>query len=190
MATRAEISPVSSSKPSPTSHRPSSRSRTISGAPRAAPRAGPIAGVAQHVSGQFPLEMEYITAAAEGKQMPAYSLGRHQRQERWPRREEQRREQGRRPPRAARRRLLDRRLCPRPERRAARPRRGARAGRRRECDRAAANRGRCSDRPRPRTHEEPAGVSSDYSRRLSSPYCFVSGFSRSSACARFSATGR
>lgn len=27
----------------------------------------------QHVSGQFPLEMEYITAAAEGKEMPAYS---------------------------------------------------------------------------------------------------------------------
>jgi len=31
-----------------------------------------VAGVAQHVSGQFPLEMEYITAAAEGKEMPAY----------------------------------------------------------------------------------------------------------------------
>ncbi len=32
-----------------------------------------VAGVAQHVSGQFPLEMEYISAAAEGKPMPAYS---------------------------------------------------------------------------------------------------------------------
>jgi len=32
-----------------------------------------VAGLAQHVSGQFPLEMEYITAAAEGKEMPAYS---------------------------------------------------------------------------------------------------------------------
>src|SRR3990172_2427441 len=37
------------------------------------PEGWTIAGVAQHVSGQFPLEMEYITAAAEGKQMPAYS---------------------------------------------------------------------------------------------------------------------
>src|SRR5207247_10435317 len=31
------------------------------------------AGVAQHVSGQFPLEMQYITAAAEGKSLPGYS---------------------------------------------------------------------------------------------------------------------
>jgi hypothetical protein len=31
------------------------------------------AALAQHVSGQFPLEMEYITAAAEGKASPAYS---------------------------------------------------------------------------------------------------------------------
>ena len=37
------------------------------------PEGWTIAGVAQHVSGQFPLEMEYITAAAEGKEMPAYS---------------------------------------------------------------------------------------------------------------------
>jgi uncharacterized damage-inducible protein DinB len=37
------------------------------------PEGWTVAGVAQHVSGQFPLEMEYITAAAEGKQMPAYS---------------------------------------------------------------------------------------------------------------------
>jgi hypothetical protein len=32
-----------------------------------------VAQTAQHVSGQFPLEMEYITAAAEGKPMPVYS---------------------------------------------------------------------------------------------------------------------
>jgi hypothetical protein len=32
-----------------------------------------VAATAQHVSGQFPLEMEYITAAAEGKAMPGYS---------------------------------------------------------------------------------------------------------------------
>jgi hypothetical protein len=37
------------------------------------PEGWTIASVAQHVSGQFPLEMQYITAAAEGKQMPAYS---------------------------------------------------------------------------------------------------------------------
>jgi hypothetical protein len=37
------------------------------------PEGWTIAGVAQHVSGQFPLEMQYITAAAEGKEMPAYS---------------------------------------------------------------------------------------------------------------------
>jgi hypothetical protein len=32
-----------------------------------------LAATAQHVSGQFPLEMEYITAAAEGREAPAYS---------------------------------------------------------------------------------------------------------------------
>ena len=32
-----------------------------------------VAVIAQHVSGQFPLEMEYITAAAEGREMPAYT---------------------------------------------------------------------------------------------------------------------
>jgi hypothetical protein len=32
-----------------------------------------VAAAAQHVSGQFPLEMEYITAAAEGREAPAYS---------------------------------------------------------------------------------------------------------------------
>jgi hypothetical protein len=32
-----------------------------------------VAATAQHVSGQFPLEMEYITAAAEGRSSPAYS---------------------------------------------------------------------------------------------------------------------
>ncbi len=32
-----------------------------------------VAAVAQHVSGQFPLEMEYIRAAAEGKPLPAYT---------------------------------------------------------------------------------------------------------------------
>jgi hypothetical protein len=32
-----------------------------------------VAALAQHVSGQFPLEMEYITAAAEGKNSPGYS---------------------------------------------------------------------------------------------------------------------
>ena len=32
-----------------------------------------VAATAQHVSGQFPLEMEYITAAAEGREMPAYT---------------------------------------------------------------------------------------------------------------------
>jgi hypothetical protein len=37
------------------------------------PEGWTIAGVAQHVSGQFPLEMEFITAAAEGKEMPGYS---------------------------------------------------------------------------------------------------------------------
>jgi uncharacterized damage-inducible protein DinB len=37
------------------------------------PEGWTIAGVAQHVSGQFPLEMEYITAAAEGRALPSYS---------------------------------------------------------------------------------------------------------------------
>ena len=32
-----------------------------------------VAATAQHVAGQFPLEMEYIVAAAEGKEMPGYS---------------------------------------------------------------------------------------------------------------------
>lgn len=33
-----------------------------------------VAQTAQHVSGQFPLEMEFITASAEGRPLPAYSL--------------------------------------------------------------------------------------------------------------------
>lgn len=32
-----------------------------------------VAATAQHVSGQFPLEMEYITAAAEGRELPPYT---------------------------------------------------------------------------------------------------------------------
>lgn len=32
-----------------------------------------VAAIAQHVSGQFPLEMEYITAAAEGRNLPNYA---------------------------------------------------------------------------------------------------------------------
>ena len=32
-----------------------------------------VAQTAQHVSGQFPLEMEFINAAAEGKPLPAYT---------------------------------------------------------------------------------------------------------------------
>jgi uncharacterized damage-inducible protein DinB len=32
-----------------------------------------VAAAAQHVSGQFPLEMEYITAFSEGRPAPAYS---------------------------------------------------------------------------------------------------------------------
>jgi hypothetical protein len=32
-----------------------------------------VAATAQHVSGQFPLEMEYITAAAEGRDLPGYT---------------------------------------------------------------------------------------------------------------------
>jgi len=37
------------------------------------PEGWTVAGVAQHVSGQFPLEMQYITAAAEAKPLPSYS---------------------------------------------------------------------------------------------------------------------
>jgi hypothetical protein len=37
------------------------------------PEGWTIAGLAQHVSGQFPLEMEYITASAEGRPLPGYS---------------------------------------------------------------------------------------------------------------------
>ena len=33
-----------------------------------------VAQTAQHVSGQFPLEMEFITAPAEGKPMPGYTM--------------------------------------------------------------------------------------------------------------------
>lgn len=32
-----------------------------------------VAATAQHVSGQFPLEMEYITALAEGRTLPSYT---------------------------------------------------------------------------------------------------------------------
>jgi DinB family protein len=32
-----------------------------------------VGQLAQHVSGQFPMEMEYITAAADGKALPSYS---------------------------------------------------------------------------------------------------------------------
>lgn len=32
-----------------------------------------VAATAQHVSGQFPLEMEFITASAEGRPLPDYS---------------------------------------------------------------------------------------------------------------------
>jgi hypothetical protein len=32
-----------------------------------------VAGTAHHVGAQFPLEMEYITAAAEGREMPSYT---------------------------------------------------------------------------------------------------------------------
>lgn len=32
-----------------------------------------VAATAQHVSGQFPLEMEYITASAEGRSLPSYT---------------------------------------------------------------------------------------------------------------------
>jgi hypothetical protein len=37
------------------------------------PEGWPVAAIAQHVSGQFPLEMEFITAAAEGRELPGYS---------------------------------------------------------------------------------------------------------------------
>jgi uncharacterized damage-inducible protein DinB len=37
------------------------------------PEGWTIAATAQHVAGQFPLESEYIFAAAEGKPMPTYS---------------------------------------------------------------------------------------------------------------------
>lgn len=33
-----------------------------------------VGQVAEHVAGQFPLEMEFITAAAEGRPLPDYSL--------------------------------------------------------------------------------------------------------------------
>lgn len=33
-----------------------------------------VAATAQHVAGQFPLEAEYIVAAAEGRELPAYSM--------------------------------------------------------------------------------------------------------------------
>jgi hypothetical protein len=42
-------------------------------AAKGGPEGWTIAGVAQHVSGQFPLEMEYITAAAEGRPLPSYT---------------------------------------------------------------------------------------------------------------------
>ena len=32
-----------------------------------------VAQVAQHVSGQFPIEMEFVTAGAEGRPLPAYT---------------------------------------------------------------------------------------------------------------------
>lgn len=32
-----------------------------------------VAQLAEHVAGQFPLEMEYITAIAEGRDLPSYS---------------------------------------------------------------------------------------------------------------------
>jgi hypothetical protein len=37
------------------------------------PEGWTVAALAQHVSGQFPLEMEYITASAEGRPLPGYS---------------------------------------------------------------------------------------------------------------------
>lgn len=37
------------------------------------PEGWTVAATAQHVSGQFPLEMEYLTALAEGRPLPGYS---------------------------------------------------------------------------------------------------------------------
>jgi hypothetical protein len=37
------------------------------------PEGWTVAAIAQHVSGQFPLESEFITAAAEGRSLPTYS---------------------------------------------------------------------------------------------------------------------
>jgi hypothetical protein len=37
------------------------------------PEGWTIAALAQHVSGQYPLEMEYLTAAAEGRPLPSYT---------------------------------------------------------------------------------------------------------------------
>ena len=37
------------------------------------PEGWSVATTAQHVSGQFPLEMEFITAAADGKPLPGYT---------------------------------------------------------------------------------------------------------------------
>jgi len=37
------------------------------------PEGWTVAAAAQHVSGQFPLEMEYVTAWAEGRPSPAYT---------------------------------------------------------------------------------------------------------------------
>jgi len=37
------------------------------------PEGWTVAATAQHVSGQFPLEMEYLSAAAEGRDLPSYT---------------------------------------------------------------------------------------------------------------------
>ena len=37
------------------------------------PEGWTVAQLAQHVAGQFPLEMEFITAAAEGRPLPSYN---------------------------------------------------------------------------------------------------------------------
>lgn len=37
------------------------------------PEGWTVAATAQHVSGQFPLEMEYLSAAAEGRSLPSYT---------------------------------------------------------------------------------------------------------------------
>ncbi len=37
------------------------------------PEGWTLAATSQHVSGQFPLEMEYITATAEGRPLPSYN---------------------------------------------------------------------------------------------------------------------